>query len=897
MSELLPFIVAGLTTGAIYGLAGVGLVLTYKTSGVFNFAHGGIATASAYLFYELQVQRGMPWALAAAITILTAGLVLGVTFEALARAIQGRSLAYRVASTVGALLAIEATVHLIYGITEPRQVPQFLGDGSVTIFDTIVQTSQIITFVFAIVATAALSLFLRHSRSGLAMRAVVDDPDLLASAGTDPVRTRRLSWILGVTFASASGVLFSPLLPLDPVQLTFLVVAAFGAAALGAFSSLNTTFAGGLVIGVLASLATKWFPDGVLAGVSPALPFLVLFAVLLVFPKRRLVGEGFTLPSRRVAWTAPLRFQAANAAVLVAVLCFVPTFAGVRLTAWTTALALSIVFMSLWLLVRTSGQVSLCHVAFTAIGVCGFSHLTDQGIPWLPALIMCGLIAIPIACVLAIPAIRLSGLYLALATFGFGVLLQVMFYTQDYMFGSNGVGLTMPRPDLGFVNISGDEGFFYVVLIAAVLSAAFVIAVAEGRLGRLLRGLASSPLALQTNGVDTNVVRVLVFCASGFLAAIGGALAGVAQTTVSAEAYPPLLSLTYFVLIIIVGGGAAWGGVLAAAGLILLPAYVDGEDVAVWLQLLFGLAALAVALVPDERRQVPPHLRAAITRLSGKRKAHRTRATVPTREMARPGSLKVDGLGVRFGGLVAVDGVDIVAPTGRITGLIGPNGAGKTTTFNACSGLIRPSAGDVQFDDRSVSRTSIAARARHGLGRTFQKMELFDALSVRDNVAIGAEGAYAGANPLRHLAATPRQSAAVDAAVDEALRLCELESMADRAAADLSTGQRRLVELARCLAGPYRVLLLDEPSSGLDAEETAKFGALLKRVVQERGVGVLLVEHDMSLVLDACEHIYVLDFGKLVFDGTPSAVTESSIVRAAYLGDAEVQREVETSGA
>ena len=447
MSTLLPFIVIGLTTGAVYGLAGVGLVLTYKTSGVFNFAYGALAAVAAYAFYVLHVLNGWAWPLAAVVAVLVVGPLMGLILELLARRIQGRSLALQVASTVGLLLVIEAGVNLIYGTQTVRNVPVFLGAGNFRLLGTNVQVAQLVTFLFAIAVTVALSAFFRVSRRGIAMRAVVDNPELLDIAGTSPANTRRQAWIIGCTLAAASGVLFAPLLPLDPVQLTLLVVATFGAAAIGAFSSLPLTLAGGLGIGVLASLCTKWFTSGLLAGLPPSLPFVVLFLVLLVFPRRYLVRKSVTIPQGRPTWRAPTSLQLTGGVVLVALLALVPGFAGIHLTDWTTFVAMTIVFMSLGLLVRTSGQVSLAQVAFTAIGAAAFSHLTiGSGVPWLLALLLSGLIAVPIGALLAVPAIRLSGLYLALATFGFGILLQGMFYTQHYMFGANGIGLRCRVP-------------------------------------------------------------------------------------------------------------------------------------------------------------------------------------------------------------------------------------------------------------------------------------------------------------------------------------------------------------------------------------------------------------------------------------------------------------------
>jgi ABC-type branched-subunit amino acid transport system ATPase component/branched-subunit amino acid ABC-type transport system permease component len=891
MKDLLPFIVAGLTTGAVYGLAGVGLVLTYKISAVFNFAHGALAAIGAYAFYELEVRSGMSWPLAAAIVILVVGPIMGLALEPLARRLQGTPLALRVAATVGLLLIVQAAAVLIYGRTTLRTVPVFLSKGDFTVWGTTVGWADVITFGFALVTTLALSLYFRVSRGGVAMRAVVDNPELLDLEGTSPAATRRTGWVLGCSFAAATGVLFAPLLPLDAVGLTFLVVAAFGAAAIGAFSSLTVTFAGGLAIGVLASLCTKWFQTGVLAGLPPALPFVVLFIVLLVFPKRYLTGQSYFVPRSRPLWTAPPALQLGGAVVVLAFLALVPTFAGIHLADWTIALGMFLVFLSLGLLVRTSGQASLGQVAFMAIGACAFSQLTvDSGVPWLLALVLAGLIAVPVGAVLAVPAIRLGGLYLALATFGFAILLQQMFYTQDFMFGSFGTGLTMPRPS----GIDGDKAFYYLMLAIAVVAAGAVVALTGSRLGRLLRAMADSPRALETTGTSVNTTRVLVFCISAFLAAIGGALVGAAQGTIGVEAFPPLLSLTFFVLIVIVVGGSPWDAVLATVGWVIIPSYVSGEEVTTWLQLLFGLFAILAAVAPAP--EVPMRLRQSIDAVFRRRTTTPDASARPQTIEAprvRAGELRIEGLEVRFGGLVAVQDLSLRAPTGTITGLIGPNGAGKTTTFNACSGLIRPSAGRVLIDDQDVSSSGPAARARLGLGRTFQKMDLLDSLTVRENVAIGAEGAMAGPNPLTHITGSSSQRSLTAARTDDALRHCDLLDLASTPAASLSTGQRRLVELARCLAGDFRLLLLDEPSSGLDRMETERFGQILKRVVQERGVGILLVEHDMALVNDICDTVYVLDFGVRIFEGPASEAMHAPIVRAAYLGDVALEQEVE----
>jgi len=253
--------------------------------------------------------------------------------------------------------------------------------------------------------------------------------------------------------------------------------------------------------------------------------------------------------------------------------------------------------------------------------------------------------------------------------------------------------------------------------------------------------------------------------------------------------------------------------------------------------------------------------------------------------------LTATGVVVRFGGLIALDGVDVSAPPGRITGLIGPNGAGKTTMFNVICGFQVADAGAVHLDGQDITHESPARRARLGLGRTFQRMELFGSLTVRENVALAAESNHVGADPFSQLGLRGggrNVAPEIASATDALLTATGLTEVADRLAGEISTGQGRLVELARALARNPRILLLDEPSSGLDGKESEAFGALLVDLVAQCSLGILMIEHDMNLVLKICDPIYVLDFGKPLMTGSPADVRASETVRDAYLGKAAV---------
>jgi len=260
-----------------------------------------------------------------------------------------------------------------------------------------------------------------------------------------------------------------------------------------------------------------------------------------------------------------------------------------------------------------------------------------------------------------------------------------------------------------------------------------------------------------------------------------------------------------------------------------------------------------------------------------------TAATTDRARTAGPG-LVIDGLVIRFGGHTAVDHLNLRAPIGEVTGLIGPNGAGKSTTFNACSGSLTPTGGSVVFDGHDLTKAPESRRASLGIGRTFQRIELFDSLTVRENVQLGREARLAGTSPLTQLLPRKGERALVTQAAERAMAQCGISDVADARAGRLSTGQRRLVELARALAGDFRLLLLDEPSSGLDHSESDAFTALLLKVVAETGVGILIVEHDMNVIAGLCDYAYVLDFGQLIYEGLPRDVLSSEIVRKAYLG-------------
>ena len=596
MIDLLPFIVIGITNGSVYALAGMGLALTYKTTGVFNFAHGAQAALSAYLMYSFWVTLGWPWPIAALAAIALAGVVGGTLLERLGFALSTESTAARVVATVGLHVAIQGVLSARYG-SATIQIDQFLPGHIVRIAGVNVRYSQLIIISLTLLGAAVLSALFRWSRLGAAMQAVVDNPTLLGLDGTNPVAVRRWAWTIGGCFAAVSGILLAPTLGLDAITLTLLVVQAFGAAAIGAFSSLPLTYVGGLAVGVGAALCQRYFATNqTLAQLPSVFPFLVLFVVLLVTPPRRLVERSAALVRRPVAPLPPGRATVAVAALLGAgVLLAVPALVGTKLAIYTTALAFIVLFGSLALLVQTSGQVSLCQMSFAAAGAAAFAGATRAGIPWFLAVLIGGLVAVPLGAIVAVPAIRLHGVFLAVATFGFGILVERIFFSTSFMFGK-ALSVHAPRPHLGGFRLDTDTGYYYVVLAVGAACCGLILAVRRSRLGRLLAALSQSPTALEAHGTDTNLTRLFVFCISAFLAGIGGALIGPVTGFATAVSFNFTISLVMLAVLWLAGSRPLLAPVVAAGLYLVAPSYSTSPTVSAYTPVAFGVLAILVAV-------------------------------------------------------------------------------------------------------------------------------------------------------------------------------------------------------------------------------------------------------------------------------------------------------------
>jgi ABC-type branched-subunit amino acid transport system permease subunit len=513
----------------------------------------------------------------------------------LLRRLEGASTSTSVVASLGLLVALQASAVALYG-GATRPFAALFPTRTYRLPGVNVGIDQTIVVGVALAAGVGLAAFFRHVHLGLQTRAVVGDRELTELMGTNSRLVTTLSWMLGCSFAALSGILLSPFTNLDSLLLTLLVIQAAGAAVVGRLRGLSATTLGAYGIGIGAAVLTKLVATNQsLIGLPSSLPFIVLFVALVMSRKgtfQEVTGTGGLRGRRagrqtRMPWRS-LVVWGGVAALLPAVL------SGSRLSTATTTLAFVLVFGSLSLLVGLSRQVSLCHAVFVVFGATTLSHLLAAGVPYVAALVLAALVVVPVGALLAIPAIRLSGLFLALATFGFGVLAQNLLFNTGLAFGRDAQAL-VPRPSA----FEGDTGFYYFVLAVVVVGTLAVEVVRVSRLGRLLRGMADSPTAVESIGIDPTASRVLVFCLAAFLAALAGGLLGSQVRFIAPASFDFYQSLVWLTVLVAAGAMTFGGAVLGALLFVAVPAVFTSGRVTEWQPVAFGVGAMLLAQAPN----------------------------------------------------------------------------------------------------------------------------------------------------------------------------------------------------------------------------------------------------------------------------------------------------------
>jgi branched-chain amino acid transport system permease protein len=599
VTEFFSLLIAGIVVGSIYAVSASGLVVTYNTTGIFNFAHGAMGMILAYLFWQMWQSWGLNEIVALAITLLVGAPVLGLLVErVIMRPLYGAAMSIRLAVTLGLLLVLVAVAGWVWNpSSNVYNTPNLVNGNPFTLAGVNLSAQQLITVGVAIASAVFLRVFFRRTRTGVAMRAVVDDPGLASLAGAPSGRISAYAWMLGVMFAGLGGILLAPTVQgMNVLVLTQLVIYGYAAAVVGRLRSLPMTFLGAMILGIANSMASGYVPTGALNYVDQALPMAMLFGVLLIIPEVRIaIGRVVRVRPPRVA-SARSTFAGA-AFVVVASVVLSTGLTGNNLFTLGNALALSLLALSLVPLSGYAGQVSLCQYSFLGLGALTM-HWVDGGSSVLGVLAAVGLCA-AVGAVLALPVLRLRGLYLALATLAFAVLMDNVFFTNSSVMGVGGT-VSVGRPDIFGMRFTTDRAFDVLLAVVLALAMIGVGALRRGSFGRRLVGMNDSPAACSTVGLSLTVTKLIVFAFSAGLAGLAGALYGGLSTTVGAAQFGFLFSIAIFVGVTLSGvsllTGAVMAGVFVSVGPVIGAHVPQIPD---FTQLLLGFGIVTIGRNPN----------------------------------------------------------------------------------------------------------------------------------------------------------------------------------------------------------------------------------------------------------------------------------------------------------
>lgn len=596
MSTIISFTILGLFTGAAYAIAASGLVLTYTTTRVFNIAHGAFGMVMAFTFWDFSQRQGMPMWLALVLVLGVVAPGTGYLVQRfVTRGLGEGPVSVSLVVTVGLFVGLIGVAQYIWP-PEPRTLPPFLPDKGIEIGDTYVTAHQIITIALSVVVAGLLYLLLNRTRIGTAMRASVDNPVLLRLFGGNPDRVASLSWAIGISLAALAGILLTPVIGLSYYDLTLLVINAYAAAMLGRLKSLPLTFVGAMGLGILQSFAVAYLPtEGFLSGMRAVVPALFLFVVIILMPQAQLrIGQVKGIVS------APLpsmsRSLVCGAGLIAVVAVCATAMSDANLLLVGTAATYAMVMLSLVLLTGYGGHVSLAQFTFAGVGALAYAKLDE---PNLYGLLMSALIAAGVGALVALPVLRLTGLYLALSTLAFGVLMDKLVFQADFAFGFNGT-LHAERLSLLGTSISSTSGYVVVMAGFFVLMALALLLLRRGVLGRLLIAMRDSPAACGTLGLDLRWFRVGLFGLSAGMAGLAGGLFAGLRGTIGAADFQLFNSLPLLLLAVVFGVTSVTGAALGGIGLMLLPVLQSSRpELAGLVFAILGFGAVALGRDPN----------------------------------------------------------------------------------------------------------------------------------------------------------------------------------------------------------------------------------------------------------------------------------------------------------
>jgi branched-chain amino acid transport system permease protein len=613
LDSLFFFVIVGITLGSIYAVAAAGLVVTYTTSGIFNFAQGAIGMLMAFVYWELKVDLGVQTLVAFLLTVLVAAPLLGALIErGLMRRLHDAPLVAQLAVTIGLMLAFIGLAATIWDPNTSRSIGTFFGTDGFQVANTFIPYYRLITIVSGLAIALGLRFLLFNTRLGVGMRAVVDNRDLAALNGARPGRMSQVSWALGSSMAAIAGIfLAEELSALSVETLTLLIVDAFAAAIIGRLKNLPLTYVGGMVIGLALSFQENFLNwAGRWSTAATAIPTIILFLALLFLPQARIEGRRSyreITPHVPKVRSAALGMLALFAVVVVAGgLLDRPDVRRLALGLVTGFILVSLVPLTGW-----SGQISLAQITFAGAGAFAFAEWGPH-LGLLAGLLVAALFAVPFGVLMALPALRLSGLYLALASMAFARMAEFLFFDQPEVFGSGArrissvsvLGFNFSEPFTIFgIHFGQDVGNLFLITVLLGIGGVLVVWLRRGPIGRRLVALKDSPAACATFGLNLTATKVIVFAISAAIAGFAGALLGILLGSGSTMDFQMLVGLPYLLLAMVGGiavvSGAVLGGVLFQGFTWLTEIFPGVTFLVWWMRIGPGLAGIGIGYQPE----------------------------------------------------------------------------------------------------------------------------------------------------------------------------------------------------------------------------------------------------------------------------------------------------------
>lgn len=933
MSELWQFAVIGLSAGGAYALVSLGIVAVYRGSGILNFSQGAIGMIAAYIFWELHSggtsaptspsqllngagaggsgSSGMPVVPALLIGLLAGGVLGALFYGIVVRLLRNASTMAKVVATLGLMLLLESIAQWKWG-TQTQLLPPLFGSGKISVFGGVMTDDTLALLIVTLVLALGLWALFRWTRLGVRATALRENPVAAAGIGISPHPTGFLTWTIGGAMAAFAGILLIPVIGLSPSGLTLLVIPAMAAALVGRFELIWVTIVTGLLLGVLESILQRY---SVNSGIISSVPFAVII-VAVVLGGTALPGRGESLRLRlprvgsgRIPW---VKVVAWVLAAVVVSLVLSPT--------WATAVINSAIFgllaLSVVVVTGYAGQISIASAALAGFASFIAAHCSgDLGLPFIVCVLLGTLAAVILGIIIGAPAVRVRGINLAIVTLGLSLAVEDMVLNEPALTGQTN-GITVRDPVFFGLDLSPaahPERFAIFCAVVLALGTLAVLNVRRGESGRRYLAVRANERGAAASGISVSGAKLGAFAVSAALAGLSGALATFQFSVADFSGYDVFQSISALVYTVVGGvgyvGGSLFAAVSSPGGFVanFVSSVIHFAAVNYWLSILTGIYVIYIMVSSPDGMvlQVARQNQALFRRLLPRRTAgpapaaaKATEASEATERLHRAANaagsgetvLEARDISVTYGTVRAVQDVTLTLTAGKVLGIIGPNGAGKTSLIDALTGFARMSGGTITLHGTDVTRRRAHARARRGIGRTFQNLELFDDLSVAENILTALDGR----SRFRYATDLFRPGRRdLSPAARAAVSMLGLSGDLDTVVGDLPQGRRRMVAIARLVAAEPAAIMLDEPAAGLSGAERETAGALFRSLATDLGAAVLLVEHNIDVVAGCCDELVVLNFGQVIAAGPTADVLRDPAVREAYLGTLDSQTDTE----